>query len=180
VYRCSPHHPPHSLPVLTTSTSTLCTGAPQVIIHIVHRCLPRRPPHRVPVLTTPSTTCIFPRCSHIVPVLPSPHAIHQYKCTRAHHVVLRIVFLCSPRHPKRSLPMLNTSTSSFTRAGGAPVAGGAGDVRPSARGEGGGGAAQALGVCRFCGAPEVGAGREVHEDMHLTDVDATNQARTSV
>jgi len=32
VYRCSPHHPPHSVPVLATSSTTQCTGARHVIL----------------------------------------------------------------------------------------------------------------------------------------------------
>ena len=56
LYRCSPRHPPHTVPVLATSSTTHCTGARHVIHHILYRCSPHHPPHSVPVFSTSSTT----------------------------------------------------------------------------------------------------------------------------
>ena len=51
VYRCSPRHPPHGVPMIATSPPTLCAGARNAVHHIVYRCSPRYSPHIVPVLT---------------------------------------------------------------------------------------------------------------------------------
>jgi hypothetical protein len=69
VYRCWPHHPPRSVPVLATSSTswctsprdvtrvsvlatsstTQCTGARHVFHLIVYKCTPLHPPRSVPV-----------------------------------------------------------------------------------------------------------------------------------
>ena len=95
------------------------------------------PPHSVPVHPTPSST--LSACAH--------RALH------------RVVYRCSPRRPPHSVPALTTSSSPLARAGGAPVAAGAGGVRPPAGRQGWGSAAQALGVCRVRGALGVGQGK---------------------
>jgi len=61
----SPHHPPHTAPVIATSSTTSCIGARHAIHHIVYRCLPRHPPHCVPVLDTSSTTLCTGACQLI-------------------------------------------------------------------------------------------------------------------
>jgi len=40
-------HPPHSVPVLATTSTTQCTGAHHVSHLIVYRCSPRHPPHSI-------------------------------------------------------------------------------------------------------------------------------------
>jgi hypothetical protein len=67
---------PHTVPVLTTSSSAQCTGARRVIHHTVYRCSPRHSLHSAPVLATSSTT----------------------QCTGAHHVTLCTVHRCSPHN----------------------------------------------------------------------------------
>jgi len=89
VYRCSPHHPPHSVPVLATTSTTKCTGARRGIHHIVYRCSPRHPPQGVSVFATSSTTY----------------------CTGARRVIHHSVYRCSPRHPPHSVSMLATSST---------------------------------------------------------------------
>jgi hypothetical protein len=51
LYRCSPHHPPRGVPVLTTSSTPSYTGARHVIHHVVYRYSRRHPPHSLLVHT---------------------------------------------------------------------------------------------------------------------------------
>ena len=90
VYRCSPRHPPQCVPVLATSSASMCIGARHVIHFDVYRCSPRHPLRCVPVLATSSTT----------------------RCTGARHVIHHTVYRCSPRHPPRHV--IHHATSSTT------------------------------------------------------------------
>ena len=82
-------HPPRSVPVLATSSTTWCIGARHVIHHVVYQCSPRQPPRSVPVLATSSTTW----------------------CSGARHVIHHVVYRCSPRHPPHCVPVLATSST---------------------------------------------------------------------
>jgi hypothetical protein len=49
---CSPGHPLHLVPMLTTLITLVCIDAPHVIHHMLYQCSP----HGVPVLTASLTT----------------------------------------------------------------------------------------------------------------------------